>query len=132
MRTNIRVSAIIIEDKKILLIHRIKNGDEYWVVIGGGVEEGESLEDALKREVLEETCLPVLNYKLLGRVKGHKGDDYYFYFCNINEGPPSLGGPEKEKNCKNNWFNLEWVEIEKVGELKSLYPAQVKEFLKLI
>lgn len=132
MRTNVRVSAIIIKDKKILLIHRIKNGDEYWVIVGGGVEEGEGLEEALKREVLEETCLSLLNYKLLGNTKDDKGSEHYFYFCNVNEGQPCLGGPEKERNCKNNWFNLEWVEIGKIGELKSLYPSQVKEFLKLI
>ncbi|PIU35627.1 hypothetical protein COT03_01205 [Candidatus Shapirobacteria bacterium CG07_land_8_20_14_0_80_39_18] len=132
MRTNIRVGAIIIKDKKILLIHRIKKGDEYWVVIGGGVEEGESLKDALKREVLEETCLPLLDYRLLGNAKDDKGSDHYFYFCKVCEGEPCLSGPEKEENCEDNWHNLEWVEIGKIGELKSLYPSQVNEFLKLI
>lgn len=132
MRTNIRVSAIIIKNKKILLIHRIKKGDEYWVVVGGGVEEGESTDEALKREVLEETCLSVMDHKLLGNVKGERDVDHFFYRCNVNEGEPCLGGPEKEDNCKENWFNPEWVEIDKVSELKSLYPGEVKEFLKLI
>jgi ADP-ribose pyrophosphatase YjhB (NUDIX family) len=39
-----RATAIIIENGKILLIKRIKSGMEYFVVPGGGVEEGETLE----------------------------------------------------------------------------------------
>lgn len=41
IRIESRVRAIIIKDKKILLIHRIKKGDEYWVFPGGGVEESD-------------------------------------------------------------------------------------------
>ena len=37
-----RVSAIIINDGKILLIHRFRDGKEYWVLPGGGVEQSES------------------------------------------------------------------------------------------
>ncbi len=34
-----RVAAVIIKDDKILLIRRIKNGQEYYVFPGGGVKE---------------------------------------------------------------------------------------------
>ena len=54
-RTEIRVSAIIVQDSKIVLIHRKKDGQEYWVLPGGHVEDGESPEAALTREVKEET-----------------------------------------------------------------------------
>ena len=32
------------------------NGERYWNLLGGGVEPGESLEDCLAREVMEEGC----------------------------------------------------------------------------
>lgn len=38
---NKRVSAIIIKNNQILLIHRIKNDIEYFVLPGGAVEVGE-------------------------------------------------------------------------------------------
>ena len=38
-RTNKRVTGVVFNDgnEKLLLIHRLKNGDEYWVFPGGGV-----------------------------------------------------------------------------------------------
>ena len=46
----IRVGSIIIKDEKILLIAHKKNNHIYWLIPGGGVNFGETLEDALKRE----------------------------------------------------------------------------------
>lgn len=59
--TSERVSAkgIIILDNKILIL-RIQNdcgGEGKWDLPGGGIEKGESPEDALRREVKEETNL---------------------------------------------------------------------------
>ncbi|WP_396230887.1 NUDIX hydrolase, partial [Frankia sp. EI5c] len=48
------VSAIVPDDQgHILLIRRTDNG--YWAIPGGGVEPGESVSQAVVREVIEET-----------------------------------------------------------------------------
>jgi ADP-ribose pyrophosphatase YjhB (NUDIX family) len=41
-----RAGAFIVDKGKILLIHRFFQGREYYVIPGGGVEEGETLEEA--------------------------------------------------------------------------------------
>lgn len=48
-----RAAAIIIEDGNILFAKN--ENDSYYYTVGGGVKIGESTEDAVRREVLEET-----------------------------------------------------------------------------
>src|SRR3954449_11764561 len=51
----IRVSAVLRWSDRILLIRHEKPGrGEYWLLPGGGVDSGESLVDALHRELAEE------------------------------------------------------------------------------
>lgn len=46
-------------DRVLLAQHDIRDGDTVWVGPGGGVEDGESLEQALTRELHEETGLMI-------------------------------------------------------------------------
>jgi 8-oxo-dGTP diphosphatase len=50
----IRVSALLRWRDRILLCRHEKPGKEYWLLPGGGVNSGESLVDALRRELSEE------------------------------------------------------------------------------
>lgn len=50
----IRVSALLHWQDRILLCRHEKPGKEYWLLPGGGVNSGESLVDALRRELSEE------------------------------------------------------------------------------
>jgi 8-oxo-dGTP diphosphatase len=54
MQPRIRVSALLRWEGRILLCRHEKPGKEYWLLPGGGVNSGESLADALHRELLEE------------------------------------------------------------------------------
>jgi 8-oxo-dGTP diphosphatase len=50
----IRVSAMLQWNDRVLLARHEKPGKEYWLLPGGGVHSGESLVDALRRELAEE------------------------------------------------------------------------------
>ena len=52
------VRAIIVRDGKLALVHNGKT--DYYMFPGGGIEEGESHEEALIREVKEESGLVVI------------------------------------------------------------------------
>ena len=57
-----RAAAVIVRDGRVLMVHersRRSGGGEWWTLPGGGVEPGETLEEALRREVFEETGLVV-------------------------------------------------------------------------
>ena len=53
------VKALIERDGKYLLIKSNNYEGDYWEVPGGRLDDGESFEDALKREVFEEVGLRV-------------------------------------------------------------------------
>ena len=57
MEPRIRVSVILRRETGILLVRQEKPGREYWLLPGGGVQAGESLVDALRRELEEEVGL---------------------------------------------------------------------------
>lgn len=55
----IRAAGILVKDGKILLVRHEKNDKSYWLVPGGGVDFGETVEQAVIREYQEEVGLPI-------------------------------------------------------------------------
>jgi 8-oxo-dGTP diphosphatase len=60
----IRVSALLRWGDRILLIRHEKAGQPRWLLPGGGVNSGESLADALQRELAEEVGIVGLDDEL--------------------------------------------------------------------
>ncbi len=123
MRTHIRVKAIVIRDGKLLLIHRFRDGSEYYAFPGGGVEEGEDLETALKREILEETGLNLVSYEPLFE-QPEDGKVFHFFRCELEEGEWILGGPEREKQSPANRYLFEWVDLTELPGLNCRTPTR--------
>lgn len=71
----IGVDAVITNDNnEILLIHRTgKNFNGYWGLVSGMVEWGETVADALKREVMEEIGVEIDILRFTGRYYDKKG-----------------------------------------------------------
>jgi 8-oxo-dGTP diphosphatase len=59
MRPALRASAAIVVERRILLVRQEKAGTTYWLLPGGRVDRGESLEETVTREVEEECCVRV-------------------------------------------------------------------------
>ena len=109
------VRGIIIRDGKVAMVHSLKY--DYYKFPGGGMEDGESLEESLLREVVEESGLQVippsiLEYGLVHRVqKGQKEamfiQDNYYFLCDVEEivGSQKLDDYEAEER-----FTLEYVD----------------------
>ena len=123
---NKRVSAIIIESEKILLVYRIKPNKDYFVLPGGSVEENEDNVSALKREIKEETNLEIETDKLLWEVNNEYDErTQYIYLVSKYTGNLELGSPEKERQSADNKYVLEWHDINDLKTVK-FFPSEIK------
>ena len=111
-----------------LLLHRVKKVNDInegkWIGVGGKLEEGETPDQCVVREVYEETGLTLTNYHCHGLVKfisdQYEAEDMYLYSADGYEG--SL-----IEDC--NEGELVWVHKDKVLELQ--HGRETNTFLSL-
>ena len=81
---NVAVRAIIIENGKILVMHRNKYGSQYYTLVGGRINDGETPEQALVREVKEETGLTVTAARRLYHEQHPTPyNEQHIYYCEV-------------------------------------------------
>lgn len=100
------VGAVVIHEDRVLLVRRGKEPMRgRWLVPGGTVEWGETLEEAVVREVREETGLTVRPREMVAVLDRIQREDdarvlYHFvivdYLCDWVEGTPRAGSDAEE------------------------------------
>lgn len=61
----IRVAVVVVRGDRLLLVRQRKGENTYWLLPGGGLDYGETIEECARREVLEETGLEIEVKKFL-------------------------------------------------------------------
>ncbi|MBT3721106.1 NUDIX domain-containing protein [archaeon] len=120
-----RAAVIIIQNKKILLMHRIKNNSEYYAIPGGTLEKGEQFEIAAIREIKEETTLDLDLGEKLWEINDGISNCVYF-LCKNFTGKAKISGPEKKISSQNNYFGLKWILLSDLNNI-DLKPSIIKE-----
>lgn len=117
-------AIIYIERDKILLIHRLRDGLDYYVFPGGGVNSGERILDAVVREGKEELGVTLNPIKLLYELDSNK-DVQYFFLCTIKEGVIGTGdGPEfSSENAAKGSYTPEVVSLKELTKYAIMPPA---------
>jgi 8-oxo-dGTP diphosphatase len=113
----IRVCGVCIEGGKILLLNHIgiRENSDFWCPPGGGLQFGETIEECLKREFLEETNTEISVGKFM-TVNEFVNPPLHaielFYEVKIISGIPKKGtDPEMEEQIITDlrWFSLEEI-----------------------
>ena len=96
----VSVEALIVMDGALLFLRRNNQPAKgQWWFPGGRIRKGESLEEALRREVKEETGLEVSSYKLINvysRVFPERHTIAIAYLCKCKKGKVKLNNEHSE------------------------------------
>ena len=131
---NIRVRAIICMEDGIVLIHRKKevSGEirEYYPLPGGGIEEKESLEEALYREIKEELGIVVKINKQIYKIIDDTSVQHIF-LCDYVSGELGTGNGPEFNSLEYQKSGQYIPEIINFKDLKStnIVPAELKDQL---
>jgi ADP-ribose pyrophosphatase YjhB (NUDIX family) len=61
----VRVAGVFTRGDTLLLVNHVRDGRSYWLLPGGGLDYGETLAQALEREMMEECAVRIRAGKLL-------------------------------------------------------------------
>ncbi|WP_042220681.1 NUDIX hydrolase [Oceanobacillus manasiensis] len=121
-----RGSAVLLRENKIALIKRIREGSTYYVFPGGGMEEGETPEQATKREVYEELGVQINIIRYIASLHYH-GVQHYF-LAEITEGEFGTGIGEEFTDLDRNRgiYKPMWVEANHLSSI-DVRPKEMAE-----
>lgn len=130
-----RAAAIIVENGCVLFAGNEK--DDYYYSIGGAVHMGETAEEAVKREVFEETGvayeidhLAVIHENFFdenqGTLKGMDCHEIAMYFIMKPRGTQELHSNSHTQGVKENMY---WIPIAELDKYKA-FPSFMKDYLQ--
>jgi len=109
-----RAQCLVVRDGMILCVKHRRDEDEYFVLPGGGIEDGETPIDAAARELFEECCVVGTGLKLISEVT-HDNHQNYTFCADIGSQEPSLGiDPEVEG--PPTLVGVEWRALDTLSE----------------
>ena len=108
----VSVNCIIVKNNKLLLVqqNRPKEVKGKWSIPGGKVEKGETFEEAIIREVKEETGLDVISSEHLSIKQAEPYQTIKHIFKVETEGKVSF--PEDEL------MNAKWLSLDEIRKMK--------------
>ena len=125
--------AVIICDGKLLATKMRDKRGVYYILPGGGQQPGETLEDAVKRECLEEVGCRVKVRKLL-YVREYIGKNHNFskrhaafhqiehvFLCEVEDPTRACPGFETD----NHQIGVNWLSIDALANIR-FYPEAIK------
>jgi len=129
-----RAAAIVVEDGCVLFAGN--ENEDYLYSIGGAVHMSETAEDAVKREVLEETGveyavdhLAVIHENFFnentGSLKGMECHEIALYYLMKPRGTKVLHSDSYTMGVRE---TMHWIPIEKIGQYKA-FPTFLKDYL---
>ncbi len=119
---------MLVRDGRVLMVHRHPRREWYadcWDLVGGHLEDGETPEDAVRRECLEEIGVEVRDVIPITLSTSDPGLEMHSFLVRSWEGEPANVAPEEHDD-------LRWFEPEELAHLVVADEASLPDMLALL
>jgi 8-oxo-dGTP pyrophosphatase MutT (NUDIX family) len=129
----VRAGIVLVEDGRVSLIERYRDGKHYFVFPGGGMDAGESPQEAAIREMDEETGLRVVVRKQVAEIHFDLSIQHYFLAERVG-GEYGTGTGEEYTNADpddpyEGIYIPIWMPVDDLSEHENIYPLDIKELV---
>lgn len=126
----VRAGIVLIKDNQVALIERYRAGIHYFVFPGGGVEEGESVEQAALREALEELGIKVAIKQKIAEVQVGRASRQIYFLVEQIGGDFGMGRGEEYTDSdpddpEEGTYVPIWMSIYELPRYTNVYPADI-------
>jgi 8-oxo-dGTP pyrophosphatase MutT (NUDIX family) len=130
----VRAGIVLIKENKVALIERHRAGLDYFVFPGGGVDEGETPEQAAIRETMEELGIEVKIKQKVAEINlGPKSRQIYFLVEHISGEFGTGNGEEFTDSDPNDpdegIYVAIWMPIAELPRRTNIYPVDVSKLV---
>lgn len=119
------VKALIIEDRKMLAIKIDDDGDAFYILPGGSQSAGETLTEAVKREVAEEIGVEIIPNSLEFVIEGVYGEAFhrvdFVFLCEYEGLTDHLFFQSDGHQVRYEWLDIDNL----IGQ--PLYPSKLRK-----
>lgn len=124
-----RAGIILIKENKLALIERHRGGLHYFIFPGGGMDEGESEEQAAIREAYEELGIVVEIEQKAAELARPSGRQFYFLVRHVGgEFGTGTGEEYGEYNPNYGTYLPLWMPMDEALQ-KNVLPRELAEFV---
>ncbi len=112
-----RSMALVVRDEKILMVQALRRGSLFWELPGGGIEMGETPEEAVLRELKEECGLTGVISRALSTLHCKDGSVEYVFLVDVpKEQKETVGTDPEVTEGEQSIKNVSWKKLDELSE----------------